>query len=237
MARLPVPDRFHQGRPRDLRGKQPPWHRLSYIVNRLPIELEALSRDLGVSAEGRVLDYGCADVPYRYFFGPEVDFVPADLIGNPHAQVEIRSDGSLPLGDGSFDAVMSTQVLEHVGDPAVYLDESFRVLRPGGRLLLSTHGFMVWHPDPVDHWRWTCSGLREQVERAGFRVVRFEGIMGVAAMGFQLIQDAWYYRIPKLLRNPFALVTQSLIRVADRIEPVDSKRMNACVFALIAEKP
>jgi SAM-dependent methyltransferase len=138
---------------------------------------------------------------------------------------------------GSVDVVVSTQVLEHVADPAVYLAECARVTKPGGRLLLSTHGFMVWHPDPVDHWRWTCSGLQEQVRRAGFRVVHFEGIMGVAASGLQLIQDAYYYRVPAMLRNALALLIQTLIRLADRIEKPESRQMNALVFALIAEKP
>ena len=55
----------------------------------------------------------------------------------------------------SFDAVLSTQVLEHVADPGALPAERFRVLRPGGRLLLSTHGIFVYHPDPDDYWRWT----------------------------------------------------------------------------------
>jgi SAM-dependent methyltransferase len=188
---FPQPDRFHAGRPKDLRGKQPPWHRLAYIVEKLPERLEVLSRQLQLPEHGTIVDFGSADAPYRHFFAGDANFLAADLPGNPQATVEIKPDGRLPLDDNSVDAVLSTQVLEHVGDPGAYLDESFRVLRPGGRMLLSTHGFMVWHPDPVDYWRWTCSGLQEAVTRAGFRVVHFEGIMGVAASGLHLIQDSY----------------------------------------------
>src|SRR3954447_26517549 len=188
-----APSRFHDSRPTDLRVSRP-WHRLSYIVEELPRALEALVPALDVPPGARVLDYGSAESPYRRFFAPDVDWVAADLPGNPDADVVIAPDGTLPLDDASVDTVLSTQVLEHVGDPAVYLSECLRVLRPGGRMLLSTHGLMVYHPDPVDYWRWTCAGLQRAVRGAGFEVRRFEGIMGLAATGLQLVQDALYWR-------------------------------------------
>jgi SAM-dependent methyltransferase len=232
----PEAPRFLTDRPGDLR-RATPWHRLSYIVALLPERLRALAADLAVAEDGRVLDYGCADVPYRDFFGPGVDYLAADLPGNDAATVEINPDGTVPIADASVDAVVSTQVLEHVADPGVYLRECARVLRPGGRLLLSTHGLMVYHPDPVDYWRWTSDGLRHAVEQTGLRVLRFEGIMGPAATGFQLIQDAWYWRLPARLRPLLALLLQTLARLADRFEPAASRDMNALVFALVAERP
>ena len=232
----PEARRFLSERPADLRAPTP-WHRLAYIIRTLPARLEEMARELELPPGGRVLDYGCADVPYRRFFPPDVEFVPADLPGNRLAEVHIRDDGTLPLEDASFDAVLSTQVLEHVGDPATYLTECFRVLRPGGRMLLSTHGIMVYHPDPVDYWRWTCAGLERAVGDAGFQVVRFEGIMGLAATGIQLVQDSLYYRLPRLLQPALALVTQTLILLADRLETRESRNMNALVFAVVAHKP
>ena len=228
--------RYHAERPTDLR-RSTPWHRLSYIVDALPDGLARLAADLQVPAGGTVVDYGCADQPYRGLFGADVDYRGADLPGNPHATVEIRPDGTLPLSDGVADAVLSTQVLEHVSDPRVYLAECLRVLRPGGRMLLSTHGLMVYHPDPDDFWRWTCAGLRREVEQVGFEVVRFEGIMGLAATGLQLVQDAFYWRVPKRLAPVLAFVMQSLIRLAERFERPGSRETNALVFALVAVRP
>lgn len=229
--------RFLRARPIDLRGRPAPWHRLAYVVRTLPAALRRLSSRLEVPAGGRVLDYGCADVPYRDFFAADVEFIAADLPGNPNATLELADDGTVPLADAWVDAVLSTQVLEHVLDPSLYLEECARVLRPGGRLLLSTHGFMVWHPDPVDHWRWTCSGLRKVVEDSGLRIVAFEGIVGLAATAMQFLQDAFYYRIPLWMRPALALVLQSLATILDRVEPRASRDRNAMVFALVAEKP
>jgi SAM-dependent methyltransferase len=227
--------RFVAERPSEVR-RAPPWHRLAYIVRTLPAALERLAPDLGVSANDRVLDYGCADVPYRRFFPTGADYVTADLPGNPQASVEIRADGSVPCEDESFDAVISTQVLEHVDNPGLYLSECHRVLRPGGRLLLSTHGMMLYHPDPVDYWRWTCAGLRRIVEDAGFTIVRFEGVMGLTATGLQFTQDSLLGRLPRFLRPALCLVMQALVALADRFESRESRELNALVFAVVATR-
>ena len=227
--------RYVAERPPEIRSA-PPWHRLAYVVRALPAGLERLAPALAVPADGRVLDYGCADVPYRRFFASEADYVTADLPGNPQASVETRDDGSLPCEDESFDAVVSTQVLEHVDDPALYLSECRRVLRPGGRLLLSTHGMMLYHPDPVDYWRWTCAGLQRIVEDAGFEIVRFEGIMGLTATALQFTQDSLLGRLPRFLRPALCLVMQALIAFADRFSSRESRELNALVFALVATR-
>ncbi len=227
--------RFVAQRPPEVR-RAPPWHRLAYIVRALPAALERLTPDLGVPDNGRVLDYGCAEVPYRRFFPAGADYVTADLPGNPQASVELRADGSVPCEDESFDAVLSTQVLEHVDDPGLHLSECHRVLRPGGRLLLSTHGMMLYHPDPVDYWRWTCAGLRRIVEDAGFEITRFEGIMGLTATGLQFTQDSLLGRLPRFLRPALCLFMQALVAFADRFESSESRELNALVFAVVATR-
>ena len=61
----------------------------------------------------------------------------------PHARlVETDPDAPLPLGDGEFDLVLLADAIEHVRDVQLLLSEARRVLRPGGRLAVSTpaHG-------------------------------------------------------------------------------------------------
>lgn len=227
---------FLSDRPKDVHTATP-WHRYAHYVRTLPRRLEALSQELRLPPRGRVLDYGCADMPYRQLFPASVDYVGADLPGNPMASVELNRDATVPADDHSFDLVLSTQVLEHVADPGLYLSECFRVLRPGGEMLLSTHGVFVYHPDPVDYWRWTCAGLRRQIEAAGFEVRRLEGVFGLAATGLQLFQDAVYWHLPRQLRPLLAVFMQTLISVVDRLQGQASRDLNASVFAVIATKP
>lgn len=229
------PQRFHETPRHEVRSARP-WHRLAYIIRELPAGLGALAMDLQVKPGSVVLDFGCADLPYRRFFPNDIEYLAADLPGNPMATLEIAPDGGVPVPDASVDAVLSTQVLEHVADPGRYLEECSRVLRPGGRLLLSTHGFMVYHPDPDDLWRWTGPGLRRQVTEAGFEVERFEGIMGMGASGLQLFQDSLYWRLPRGARELLALVVQAAIAVVDRLDTAEGRRMNALVFGLVARR-
>lgn len=104
-------------------------------------------------------------------------------------------------------------------------------------MLLSTHGTFVYHPDPIDLWRWTCEGLRRIVEDAGFEVVRFEGIIGLAATGLQLLQDALTSRMPERWVGRMALLMQPIIAFVDRFETLRSLGYNAQVFALVLERP
>ena len=91
------------------------------------------------------------------------------------------------------------------------------MLAPRGLLVLSTHGLWLHHPDPIDHWRWTASGLRAQVERAGFEVVHRHRILGPAAAVLQLWQDVTLPRLPTILRSPYAGLMQVTVGVADRL--------------------
>ena len=236
MSQQRTAPRYHQTSRSRIR-KAHARHPYAHHIRSLPAALRRLTEDLALPSGSRVLDYGCADMPYRSFFSPGVEYVGADLPGNEGAAVVLNPDGTLPVGDESFDAVLSTQVLEHVQDPSVYLSECFRILRPGGRMLLSTHGVFPYHPDPVDLWRWTCEGLRRQVEEPGFEVVHFEGIIGMAATGLQLVQDAISYRLRDRWIPWLALVMQPLVALLDRLETPQSRSYNAQVFALIGLRP
>ena len=186
---------------------------------------------------GRVLDYGCADVPYRHFFPPDADFVAADLVGNPDAALELNADASVPAEDDDLRRGALDPGSRARGRPAalpVRVLSGAAARRP---LLLSTHGMFAYHPDPEDYWRWTCAGLKRVVEDAGFEVMRFEGIIGLAATGLQLFQDGIYYELPMRLRPVLVFLMRPLILLVEWIPWRRPDDYDAQVFALIAEKP
>jgi len=106
----------------------------------------------------RVLDVGCGDRPYEVLLAGAAEIVGFDVPGNPHADLHGSID-AIPVENASFDVVLCLQVLEHVADPAAAVRELRRAVRPGGRVLLSTHGVYPFHPNPDDLWRWTHDGL------------------------------------------------------------------------------
>jgi SAM-dependent methyltransferase len=84
----------------------------------------------------------------------------------------------------SYDYVLSTQVLEHVKEPAGYLAECRRLLGPDGQLVLTTHGLFPDHACPFDFQRWTADGLRLAVEQAGLKI---EQVLKLSTNGRALV--------------------------------------------------
>jgi SAM-dependent methyltransferase len=87
---------------------------------------------------------------------------------------------SLPFRPDAFDAILCTQALEHVGEPAVVLRDMATVLKPGGRLYMSVPflGDPI-HQEPYDFFRYTHYGLRHLVEKAGLTPVAVSPMGGV----------------------------------------------------------
>ncbi len=141
----------------------------------------------------RLLDVGCGDRPYEPLFAPfATSSVGVDPVDNPKADIQAYAE-ALPLDDAGFDVTTCIQVLEHVDDPSAVIRELRRVTAPGGRVLLSTHGVMAYHPSPVDHWRWTGAGLerlfQSNGEWASVRVAPASGTTACLAMLTSLYLD------------------------------------------------
>jgi len=185
-----------------------------------------------------LVDFGCGDMPYRPVIEPKVGkYLGVDLEMNPKAEHHIGFDSKTTLPDNYADIVLSNQVLEHVDTPSGYLQEALRILKPGGTLILTTHGYWFYHPTPNDYWRWTSAGLRKTVEAEGFDIKSFHGIMGLAASGIQLLQDAICIKLPKFLVPPFALVMQGLVGLFNMINSQKQRDRDGAIYVVIAQKP
>lgn len=81
------------------------------------------------------------EIPLRHVerLVPEACAVQADL------------NGPLPFPDGSFDLVVSYEVIEHLENPQVFVDEAYRLLRPGGQLVIKCPNRLDWYrlADPL----------------------------------------------------------------------------------------
>jgi ubiquinone/menaquinone biosynthesis C-methylase UbiE len=158
-----------------------------------------------VAAGDRVLDVGCGEGRFASaLLCAGVRVLGIDVAEEPLLRARKRdpalevwlvdADGPWPIEDASFDVVWAGETIEHVADTAGWLSEARRVLRPGGRLLLSTpaHGRLLmlrlalsrWafeaHFDPRgDHLRfYTRSGLNRLLEEFGFQEVSVRAAAG-----------------------------------------------------------
>jgi SAM-dependent methyltransferase len=172
----------------------------------------------------RVLDVGCGDRPYEQLLTGAAEVVGFDVPGNPHADLH-GSIEAIPVEDASFDVVLCLQVLEHVPDPAAAVRELHRVARPGGRVLLSTHGVYPFHPNPDDLWRWTHTGLerlfRTNAEWASVTVRPGAGTAATVAMLVAHVVDLLGKRAGlRALGVPFVALLNTMGRGLDRTMPL-----------------
>lgn len=185
----------------------------------------------------KIGDFGCGNKPYLPIIEPYVEtYLGLDLDINPNADLTIQPSGLVNIGDRHFDAIISTQVLEHVIEPKSYLQEAHRILANDGTLIITTHGYWMYHPDPTDYWRWTSSGLRKIIEESGFEIIHFKGIIGRSAMGLQLFQDGIIFKLPKYLKFIFSSFMQIFIYLFDQISSQSAKDKDACTYIVVARK-
>jgi SAM-dependent methyltransferase len=172
-------------------------------------------REFFPALTGDVLDVGCGCKPYRAYV-PAENYVGLD-IDSPFTRQVAEADlfydgGRFPVADASFDGVLCSQVLEHVFNPAVFLAEIHRALRPGGRLLLTVPFMWDEHEQPRDFGRYSSFGLRAVLETAGFEIVAQRKSMADARAVVQLA-SAWLYKVV-VTRNKWLNLATQLVLIA-----------------------
>ena len=182
-----------------------------------------------VGTGNRVLDVGCSSGYLarplsergNTIFGLELDPVAAHA-AEEFCELVLVGDVEtmdLPLEPGSFDVVLGGDVIEHLRDPAATLARLRPLLRPGGRVVLSTPNVANWAIRLSllsGRWRYTDRGildrshthlftratLAETLERAGYRVERID--FSVPVPGDSDLLDAVGRAVGRLRPSLFA---------------------------------
>jgi SAM-dependent methyltransferase len=141
-----------------------------------------LWRELQSEVNGRpVLEIGpglrpTAPVTGSYFV--ETSEKAVETLSRAGGRSVRAGDGHLPFRDGSFDAVLALEVLEHVDEDRRLMAEIARVLRPGGRAVISVPLYMsLWSStdESCAHVRrYEPEELLGKLREAGFRPERYE---------------------------------------------------------------
>lgn len=201
-------------------------------------------KEFAPNLSGRLLDVGCGTKPYKELFtvdsyiGLEVD----SPISRYRGGVDYFYDGhAFPFADKSFDSVLCNQVLEHVFHPDEFLEEIVRILKPGGKLLLTVP--FVWdeHEQPFDYARYSTFGLFSLLEKQGLKVVRHKKLGADASLIFQLA-NAYLLKITCALPKPIIMLLSVSVMALINISGLIAGRLlprNPDLFldhAVLAEK-
>ncbi len=157
--------------------------------SRAYLEAEIRAFSIGLPTNSLVLDAGAGDCRYRPLFDQHryesADFAQlAKTYGDLTYVCDLRE---IPVEAERFDAVICTQVLAHLSEPIEALKEMRRVLKPGGRLLVTAPFFFQENEVPHDYYRYTKFGLRFLAEKAGLAVTRLDWLEGYyGALAYQM---------------------------------------------------
>lgn len=131
-----------------------------------------------------VLDIGSGGQPFRRYCGHLVykahDFAQLEqetqIIEGKYGPLDYVSDiSAIPETTGSFDAILCTEVLEHVPDPLAAISEFARLLKPGGQLFLTAPLGSFLHQMPYHFYGgFTPSWYLKSLPEAGFSDIQIE---------------------------------------------------------------
>lgn len=153
------------------------------------VESVAASLPRGTS----ILDAGAGECVYKGLFShvqyKSIDLAVGDSKWNYGNLDYVGPLDNMPIESATFDAVLCTQVLEHVEWPRECVREMCRVLKPGGRLFMTVPMSHAEHQAPHDFFRYTSFGLRSICTQAGFSEVHIEPFGG--------LWTRWAYELPR----------------------------------------
>lgn len=202
-----------------------------------PVYDRALKRH----AKGRLVDLGCGRAPlferYRTRVDRSVclDRLPHTAAAWRHLDVVADLDAGIPLQSDSVDALLVTDVLEHLSDPARLWHDAARILRPGGRMILGVPFLYRIHEAPYDYFRYTRFRLEKFCEDHGLAVVDLEPYGGPMAVLLDLLGK----NLPgRRLARAFQLLAIRFLRSAlGRRLDLRNRELFPLGYCLVAESP
>jgi len=152
---------------------------------RTQVQLFATGTDAGSS----VLDVGCGLRPYESFF-THCKYIGIDVESSSKNSETKKPDHffdgtHIPLKDKQIDAVICTEVLEHCIAPEELVLEMHRVLKPGGKVLITVPFIWGIHEAPFDFRRYSPFGVSKLLEDANFEIIR----LGRLTIGIDAIRQ------------------------------------------------
>lgn len=155
--------------------------------------------------KGITLDIGCGSKPYEKLFLSE-RYVGLDIKTSGHdhtgSAIDVFYEGTkIPFDNEYFDSIVCFEVLEHVFNPDLFLEEAKRVLKKGGTALFTVPFIWDEHEQPFDFARYSSFGLNHLFLKAGFTIVSGKKYVSNLRI-LSLLANAYIYKIfRKLIKH------------------------------------
>jgi len=138
--------------------------------------------------KGILVDLGCGTAPYKEFFLQYAEkYIGVDwtnTLHNSKADIVSNLNEKIELSDSYADTIVSLSVMEHLCEPQIFLNESYRILKEDGVMILQVP-FQWWvHEAPYDYFRFTPYGLKYIFGKAGFQDIHIQPQAGFFTMWF-----------------------------------------------------
>jgi SAM-dependent methyltransferase len=160
---------------------------------------------IGNIKKGRVVDIGSGDSNIEKYINNEVELIKVDYpctniryINNPNIYANAES---LPFAQNSFDAVLLLEVIEHICRFDIVLDEIKRILKKNGLLYISAPFIYPAHDVPYDFHRFTRDGLKQDLERHGFKIEIIEQHGNSLVVSLQMLNLVLLETVVKISKN------------------------------------
>lgn len=158
---------------------------------RIWMERELAAFGKSIPANALVLDAGAGSQRYKVHV-PHCRYESADFeqVDKTYARSTYTCDlKNIPVEDARFDAIIFTQVMEHLPDPLAVVKELHRVLKPAGRLFYTGPFWYEEHEQPYDFYRYTQFAVRHLFTSAGFMIQEVRWLDGyMASVSHQLLR-------------------------------------------------
>ena len=137
-----------------------------------------------------VLDYGAGNSPWKGCISC-VNYHKADIDQNKDNDIDtiIEIEKPLPLEEGSFDLILLTDVLAHTPDIVFTLKECKRLLKTDGVIILTVPFIHRENETPFDYFRMTSFGLKEALNKHGFRIKKIKKVGNVFLTAYSLLYE------------------------------------------------